>query len=186
MTANSGRVQLLIGPLVAAISIVSSGWGDCTAMAKGVERIIRGWNRFFANFDFDGLVNCIENSLENLKDFRNRDISNLSEADNDIIERMFNHFIEALKRKSDGRKSAVSVAKALSVLAPDFFPLWDDKIARAYGCYYGFNPTEKYISFCKIMRWITKEVKDYIESSNKSILKLLDEYNYSKYTNGWI
>ena len=29
---------------------------------------------------------------------------------------------------------------ALHLLAPAFFPLWDDKIAKGYGCYYLTDP----------------------------------------------
>jgi len=42
--------------------------------------------------------------------------------------------------KSAGRKSPVAVAKALHLLAHDFFALWDDKIAKAYNCHYRYIP----------------------------------------------
>ncbi|MCK4735190.1 MAG: hypothetical protein KAT65_22245 [Methanophagales archaeon] len=83
------------------------------------------------------------------------------------------------------RRSPVSVTKTLHLLAPSFFPLWDDKIARAYECYYNENPAEKYVSFCKITKIIADKVKNYIDKSDRT-LKLIDEYNYSKYTQGWI
>ncbi len=88
-----------------------------------------------------------------------------------------------------GRKSPVAVAKALHLLAPNFFPLWDDRIAKAYGCYYNNDPAEKYVQFMKLMKEFVENIKDYIDFSdylNKTLLKLIDEYNYSKYTKGWI
>jgi len=85
-----------------------------------------------------------------------------------------------------GRKSPVAVAKALHLLSPKFFPLWDDKIAKAYNCYYNENPAEKYVSFCKITKAIGEIVKNYIIRSDKTLIKLTDEYNYSKYTQRWI
>ena len=105
------------------------------------------------------------------------------------IKDLFNKFREALQidsGKAQGRKSPVSVAKALHLLAPKFFPLWDTKIAKAYKCYYNKNPAEKYVSFCKITKDMADEVKNYISRSDKTVIKLIDEYNYSKYTQGWI
>jgi len=84
------------------------------------------------------------------------------------------------------KRSPVAVSKALHLLAPNFFPLWDDKISRAYGCYYDVNPAEKYVSFCKSTKTIADKVKDYIIRSDKTLIKLIDEYNYSKYTQRWI
>lgn len=85
------------------------------------------------------------------------------------------------------RRSPVSVTKTLHLLAPSFFPLWDDKIARKYECYYNKNPAEKYVSFCKITKIIADKVKNYIDKSDRTHkVKLIDEYNYSKYTQGWI
>lgn len=79
-------------------------------------------------------------------------------------------------------KSPVAVAKALHLLAPNFFPLWDDRIARKYGCYYKKNPAEKYFLFCKITRDIADKVTNYDNLPEKPLIKLIDEYNYSKYT----
>jgi len=175
-----------------ATFLVSYFWGKPSDMADGLGVLLLTWNQAFYRygiFDFNILEKSISKNLKYLVEFRKKDITTLSDEDEDKIRDICDDFIVALQiavGKSKGKKSPVSVSKALHLLAPDFFPLWDHKIARAYGCYYGFNPTEKYISFCKIMRYITKEVKDYIESSNKSILKLIDEYNYSKYTKGWI
>ena len=84
------------------------------------------------------------------------------------------------------RRSPVSVTKTLHLLAPSFFPLWDDKIARGYECYYNKNPAEKYVSFCKITKTMADKVKNYIDRSDKTLAKLIDEYNYSKYTQRWI
>ena len=84
------------------------------------------------------------------------------------------------------KRSPVSVSKALHLLAPDFFPLWDDRISRAYGCYYTENPAQKYISFCKTAKIIADKVKDCSIRSDRTLIKLIDEYNYSKYTKKWI
>jgi hypothetical protein len=171
-----------------AASIVSNDWGDPIRIAEGVERIIRGWNRFYANFDFDSLVNCIENNLNTLEIFRNRDIKTLSETDTHQIEILFNFFLEALKRRSDSRKSAVSVAKALSVLAPEFFPLWDSNIASAYDCwYFADTAAPRYILFCKKMKLFAERVAICVPSpDDRPLLKRIDEYNIARYTAHWL
>ncbi|MHA1381330.1 MAG: hypothetical protein ACTSRG_23425 [Candidatus Helarchaeota archaeon] len=90
--------------------------------------------------------------------------------------------------KSKGRKSAVAVAKALHLLAPNFFPLWDREISNTYECNYSDQPAEKYIQFMKLMKKFAEKVKNLVNLSyyqKKTLLKLIDEYNYSKYTKMW-
>jgi len=176
----------------AATSHVSCFWGKPPGMADGLGALLLTWNQAFYKFgifDFDKLEDCITENFQKIESFRNRDISSLSNSDEDAIKDLFNKFREALQidsGKAQGRKSPVSVAKALHLLAPKFFPLWDTKIAKAYKCYYNKNPAERYVSFCKITKDMADEVKNYISRSDKTVIKLIDEYNYSKYTQGWI
>jgi len=150
------------------------------------------WNQAFYRygmFDFEKLERCIRKHHKKLWYFRNRKINTLKDSDENDIKAIFNDFLDALQiasGKSEGKKSPVAVAKALHLLAPEFFPLWDDKIARKYSSYYGNRPDLKYISFSKKMRDLVDKVKDYIPNSNKPLLKLIDEYNYARYTQGWI
>jgi len=65
------------------------------------------------------------------------------------------------------KRSPVSVSKALYLLAPNFFPLWNNRISREYGCYYNINPAEKYISFRKATKIIANKVKDCSTRSDK-------------------
>jgi len=175
-----------------ATFLVSYFWGKPSDMADGLGVLLLTWNQAFYRygiFDFDKLEKCIADNLQKLESFRRRYISSLLDSDENDIKALFNDFLKALQinsGKMHGRKSPVAAAKALHLLAPNFFPLWDDKIARAYGCYYNNNPAEKYISFCKIMKEMAEKVKNYINDSERSILKLIDEYNYSKYTQRWI
>jgi hypothetical protein len=175
-----------------AMFLVSHFWGKPPDMADGLGVLLLTWNQAFYRygiFDFDKLEECITENFQKIESFRNRDILSLSNSDEDAIKDLFNKFREALQIDSgnvQGRKSPVSVAKALHLLAPKFFPPWDDKIARAYKCYYNENPAERYVSFCKITKAIADEVKNYTSRSDKTLIKLIDEYNYSKYTQGGI
>lgn len=171
---------------------LSHFWGEPSDMADGLGVLLLTWNQAFYRygiFDFYKLEECITENFKNIENFRNKDILSLSSSDEDNIKDLFKKFLIALQidsGKMKGRKSPVAVAKALHLLSPKFFPIWDDKIARAYRCYYNDNPAERYFSFCRITKVIAYEVKSYISRSDKTIIKLIDEYNYSKYTKGWI
>jgi len=175
-----------------ATFLVSHFWGKPSDMADGLGVLLLTWNQAFYRygiFDFDKLEKCITENWEKIENFRNRDISSLSDIDVVSIKEVFAKFLEALKidsGKKQGTKSPVSVAKALHLLAPNFFPLWDDKIARAYKCYYNDMPEDKYLSFCKLTKTMVDELKSCINLQDKTIIKLIDEYNYSKYTKKWI
>jgi len=172
--------------------MVSHFWDNPADIADGLGVLLLTWNQAFYRygvFDFNKLEECIKNNYPQIKEFRNRDISTLSSSDEKNIKKIFNEFLEALQidtGKMKGRKSPVSVAKTIHLLAPKFFPLWDDKIARAYGCYYNKNSAEQYIRFCKIMKDFSEKLKDKILYKDWSIVKIIDEYNYSKYTKHWI
>lgn len=175
-----------------ATSVVSSFWGNFSKMTDGLGVLLLTWNQAFyryGSFDFDKLEKCIVENFEKIKTFRIRDISSLSDSDEDDIKLLFDKFLEALQidtGNKKGNKSPVSAAKALHLLAPNFFPLWDDKIARAYRCYYNENPVDKYILFCKKIKIMAVQLGNQIPLVDKTIIKLIDEYNYSKFTKGWI
>lgn len=152
------------------------------------------WNHAFYRygiFDFNKLEDCISNNLSSLDKYRNSSILNYTSADDKAIEHLFQQFLDALRihdGKKKGQKSPVAVAKALHLLAPDFFPLWDYKIARAYGCAYSSNPAEKYLIFFRKSKEIAGKLQPSVnpELMGKTLLKLIDEYNYAKYTRDWI
>ena len=80
---------------------------------------------------------------------------------------------------------AVGVAKALHVLAPTFFPLWDNKIANEYGIrleYVGKVENGfwwgRYMDFMEIRRMQVAA----LGSTVSSPLKALDEWDYMRFT----
>lgn len=184
---NEGRGRVYFE----ALNQISESWGNSDGLAEGISRLIRSWNRFYANFDFDRLVNCIDINLPIINEFRGRNIDSLSADDNEKIEHIFNQFLDALKRSTDNRRSPVSVAKAFGLLAPDFLPIWDSTIAWRYGClYFAEVASSKYVTFCWKMKELARKVTDYEcarnPNPNRSLLKMIDEYNYSKFTGNWI
>lgn len=164
-------------------------------MADSLGVLLLTWNQAFYRygvFDFDKLELCIKNNLDKLNIFRKMHINQFSEKNELEIKKLFNEFLESLKIKGGklkGKTNPVATAKALHILAPNLFPLWDNKIALAYKCYYNKNPSKEYSKFMKLMKIFASKVENYVDISiypNKSLLKLIDEYNYFKFTNNWI
>lgn len=172
--------------------LVGHSWGKPADMADGLGVLLLTWNQAFyryGSFNFYELEKCLKESLAAIESFRNREITSMSDADIPSMRGLFERLLVALQidgGKSRGRKSPVAVAKALHLLAPAFFPLWDYEIADGYGCSYSKKPTEQYLVFCKLMRELSERVEGYVSRTDKTLLKLIDEYNYSKLTQGWI
>src|SRR6266404_4466767 len=158
-------------------------------MADSLGVLLLTWNQAFYRygiFDFNRLEECISKHLPLIDKYRKSSILNYTLADDETIEHLFEQFLHALRireGKKKGTKSPVAVAKALHLLAPDFFPLWDKKIAHAYGCGYSSNPAVKYLVFLvksKDMVEMLQSTTD-VKATGKTLLKLVDEYNYAKH-----
>jgi hypothetical protein len=174
--------------------LVGVFWGNFKEMADGLGVLLLTWNRSFYQFgmfDFEKLETCLSDNWQLIESFQQRSIHSLTENDRKSIYSLFNNFYEALAiayGKNKDRKSAVSVSKVLHPLAPDFFPLWDNKIASKYGCTISIdsNQAEKYFEFCLINKEMAETLEQFTEGSAKPILKLIDQYNYAKYTKNWV
>jgi len=168
--------------------LVSHFWGDAREMANALGVLLLTWNQAFYRFgpfDYAALEECIARNQEVLDSFRSRDILTYSPADDGSVTHLYEQFLEALgivEGNCAGRRSPVGVAKALHLLAPAFFPLWDAEIARAYGCHY------TYIPFIRRMKELAELLAPEIDarSTDKTLLKLIDEYNYARFTKGWV
>lgn len=175
-----------------ATFLTNNSWGKPYDMANGLGVLLLTWNQAFYRyglFDFNKLEACIEKNLIKLADFRKRNICDYSISDRAYIKKLFKDFLQATQivtGKMRGRKSPVAVAKALHLLAPEFFPIWDDKISRAYDCYYNMDPSGQYINFFEITKKIADKLKHSVSRTDKTLIKLIDQYNYSKYTKEWI
>lgn len=177
-------------------------WGNIKAMCETIENLMFSWmpQIFYIGKNrpaFANLPDCISKWLDSLSSFRRRCIDSLENSDEDSIGELFWDFKDALKN-GRGQTSDVAAGKALGLLAPEFFPLWDSNIQVHYQRY-------DYFSFQCLMRefWI-KIVDSYPSSIReegmskiaelycdmpvfgthfpKTLLKMIDEYNYAKYT----
>ena len=78
---------------------------------------------------------------------------------------------------------AVGAAKALHLLAPHFFPLWDSGIATAYDLALGPGGSHGE-SYCTFMV-IASQQAEHVGGEamlGRNPLKALDEYNYCRFT----
>jgi hypothetical protein len=167
-----------------AKKIVDSSWSQPSSMADGAGVLLYIWNRAFyqdgSTLDFDKLEECISRNSEVLQSFRNKSILGVATDDAEVIKKLFEDFMNALVGIED-KRGTVGVTKALHLLAPEFFPMWETQIAIDYGCTTSSKDVaEEYICFCKLIQEVAKEVKDYPNlPKDRTLVKLIDEYNHS-------
>lgn len=176
-----------------AAFLVEHFWGQPRDMADGMGVLLLTWNQAFYRygaFDFARLEEVLRTNMAVIEELRPRNIQSFVEADESTVKHLFLAFLDALRiseGKVKGRKSPVAVTKALHLLAPDFLPLWDEEIAKAYGYRYGTNPGQKYVSFTYKMQDLARQLQEHVPPDcGRTFLKLIDEYNYAKYTKHWI
>ncbi len=106
--------------------IESERW-DC--ICGGTSLLVYAWNAPFyrSPFDYASLEASLRNHWILLMAFRDRQLSTLNGDDQLEIERLFDDLTSALN--SGRARAQVSAAKALHVIAPSFFPMWDNSIA---------------------------------------------------------
>jgi len=175
-----------------ATHIVDEFWGKYDEMSIGLGILLMTWNKSLyieGKVDFDNLENCIERNFTLIENFRERNISSLDSKDDEEIKKLFMDFYQVLRTLiTEGRikRSPAAVSRILNLLAPDFFPLWNKKIAEGYKFNYENNPEENYLKFCYLNKELVAVLEGKFDTSKKNILKRIDEYNYSKFTKRWI
>ncbi len=116
-----------------------------------------------------------------LEEFRQRKIELLTEEDREKVQEIFAAFAAQLE--------SIGAAKALHLLAPHFFPLWDNEIAKAYGV--SRKDAQRYWQFMQVVKWQVKLLREQYgeklpEFARQNLLKALDEWNYAKFTKKWL
>ena len=176
-----------------ATFLVKRFWGNASKMTDALGILLLTWNQAlyrYGSFDFQRLEYAIKKNRRSLKGYQKRNILSYTEADDPTIKSVFKHFLSALRVRKRGKKvkrSPVAVAKALHLLAPRFFPLWDFAIANKYRCRYAVQPDDKYVAFMLEIKKFAKAMQPHVghRRSGKSLVKLIDEYNYARYTKDW-
>ena len=172
--------------------LVDHFWGRPAEMADALGVLLLVWNNAlyrYGLFDYLALENALRANMGSLTKFRKREIATFGKDDEQPIIALFAAFLDGLaiaEGKSKGRRSPVGVAKALHLLAPGFFPLWDDKIAKGYQCHYSRDPSGQYLRFMTISKNMAETLRGKVETRGSTLLKVIDEYNYAKFTKKWI
>jgi hypothetical protein len=170
-----------------AIELIDLAMRGVTSLrvAEALAVLLQTWNQAFYRFHkFDpqhagDLERILAFHQYTLAIFRQRSLQNLCDADRLSVISIFERFEEIL--------GPVGAAKALHLLAPEFFPLWDRAIARAYGLplqQRGRN-AERYYRFMEMAQEQMRRLGGK-QAIGRNPLKALDEYNYCRYTKCWI
>jgi hypothetical protein len=149
-------------------------------LTEAVAVLLQTWNRRyyqkgrrFDNRHFKDVDALIEQNLDELLRYRARSILQFGASDANSITILYGRFKNVL--------GPVGAAKCLHLLAPNFFPIWDNKIATAYRLHLQTGTDEDYVRFMEIVQ---KQCSYLLQQgiSSTELLKALDEYNYCRYT----
>jgi len=154
-------------------------------VAEALAVLLQTWNKMFyqyRRFDsqhFAKIERLISDHHSTLITFRQRSIESFNQEDGSQVTRVFKAFEEVL--------GPVGTAKCLHLLAPCFFPLWDRTIAKAYDLSLGRKGGNA-DRYCRFMGVVKEQVQGLggEQTLGRNPLKAIDEYNYCKYTKGWI
>ena len=172
--------------------------GDPREMAQAVFVLVQDWYRVFyrgTTMNVGVLAKCIDENLMGISSFSKRLLVSLSATDGDGVKRLFRARMAATNiaetRAPMNTTRPVSAPKALHMLAPSFFPAWDSGIASRQGFYYSSSDGDDvYLRFCFAMKMVVghlggcPSVSALCLSKGVTIVKLVDEYNFGKYSSG--
>src|SRR5215475_10918937 len=171
----------------AATELVDLALRGATSLtvAEALAVLLQTWNKAyyrFRKFDtehFASIEKLLVQHQRALVGYRHRTIDNLNRAERTTISTLFQGFERVL--------GPVGAAKALHLLAPGLFPLWDRAIADAYCLTLGQAGSngDRYWRFMLIAKQQCLELS-WQEPGCKHPLKSIDEYNYCKHTKGWL
>ena len=182
-----------------SMRLIEQDWGKNKEVSEALGVLLLTWNSAFyryGNINFYLIQEAISETNDKLNELRKRSILTYKEDEREKIREVYQKLILALKKtgkmekKNEGKQiySPVSAAKALHLLCPNFFPLWDDKIAIGYGCrwYKSILSFDKYWKFIGItasqIRKLESEGNAEHPETRPGTLKLVDEYNYIHFT----
>lgn len=175
--------------------IVDVNWHQMRDLSVIMGGLLMFWNSAFyrtGDISFAHVENTLLKHTVKLEEYRTRVITTISPDEFTEIGKIYYEILYSFgarknEKNGDGKKmiySPVSAAKALHLLCPNFFPLWDSSIAKAYGCYWD----NTLYSFPEYWRFISKSKKQVEILSTEGrppkdiqeipVLRLIDEYNY--------
>lgn len=183
-----------------------------THLTNGVLTFLYAWNQASFRYgtpNFSKFENFLKNKKNLIAKFRHLNLENV-ELNCSIKKDIINLFcacaraLETTKEDNNNRtlRQPVATSKALFILASKFFPPWDNCIAKVYRVMWN-SPNqkdnnekskeyrkiaEKYFKYITKIKELTENIKssDYKKSlkTDRSLIKLIDEFNYIIFTKG--
>lgn len=155
------------------------------SLAEALAVLLQTWNkayyqyRRFDNAHFASLQRLLSTHEAALAKYRDQLIDALEPEEGREVAKLFHAFEQVL--------GPVGAAKALHLLAPKLFPLWDRAIAKAYGLQLrgrGSN-AQQYWEFLLLSQKQCRGLRRGV-GRHTNPLKAIDEYNYCRYTKRWL
>lgn len=163
---------------------------------KDVEEILKFLNKWKCRLPYsckhqllNSLSRQIPQFVNSLQRSRLESIT-LSQNTQNIIINAYNILNSVIK--------PTGTSKVLHLINPELFPMWDQKIAEAYGIKPNQRTGDNYVKFMEKIQNILKKLINKINKNNPqlaiqkiksstfqgkySLLKIIDEYNYMKFT----
>jgi hypothetical protein len=160
--------------------------GDApVSVSEALSVLLQTWNRSYYQYrpvtagHYQEIDDALTRHSEWLQKARGRSIDSWLPADASALENVLTDF--------EGVLGPVGAAKALHLLAPRFLPLWDRAITVAYGLPLGSTGSNgaRYVRFALITKKQAERVS--VDSAlGRNVLKAIDEYNYCRFTKGWM
>jgi hypothetical protein len=164
------------------VDIAFQNNGRRLELAEAISVLLQTWNRAYYQYrpfteeHFLEIEAVLNSSLDDLIKLRRRSIESITQLDKPKVAELFGRFANVL--------GPVGAAKSLHLLAPDFFPLWDDEISKKYKVK---KDGEGYFQFMmKTLDQINsiggRDAINNLPGVSKNALKAIDEYNYIRIT----
>jgi len=155
------------------------------SVSEAIDVLLQTWNRAYYQYHpvqpdhFERIDALLGRHSSWLSQARTRTIDSFSASDGAALEPVFQDFENVL--------GPVGAAKALHLLAPTFLPLWDRAIAVAYGLQLGSTGTNghRYVRMAMITKAQCGRLAGF-DAVGLNVLTMLDEYNYCRFTKGWM
>lgn len=155
------------------------------SVSEAISVLLQTWNRAYYQFHpvtsehYGQIDRLLARHAAWLGSVKARSIDSFLPADAEALKSVFVDFEKVL--------GPVGAAKALHLLAPDFLPLWDRAIAVAYGLELGPAGSNgaRYVRLAGIARVQAARIDGHT-TPRRGALKAIDEYNYCRFTKGWM
>jgi hypothetical protein len=190
--------------------LIEHSWLEPEEVSDALSVLLLTWNQAFYRYEgpsSERLRRFLANHQTRLERLRSASILEFDEKrDGKMIRKLFDAALAGTR--TSRARTPVGTAKTLHLLAPGLFPLWDIEIAKRCGVYWNDSGEAgvKYVDFMKSTRTLLVQLTEEGNPSSSArdggaarliaqceangrtvtLLKLLDEYFYAKFTKGWV